>query len=79
MSVRLLFLGPAARWAGTRELSVSWRPGNLRDLLIREKMLAALGAHPTVMRIAVNREFADMETELREGDEVAFIPPVSGG
>ncbi len=29
--------------------------------------------------VSVNREFADDETRLSEGDEVAFFPPVSGG
>ncbi len=28
---------------------------------------------------AVNREYADRDTLLRDGDEVALIPPVSGG
>jgi MoaE-MoaD fusion protein len=32
---------------------------------------------PVVM--AVNREYADEDVQLREGDEVALIPPVSGG
>src|SRR5437763_10337793 len=32
---------------------------------------------PAVM--AVNREYAGHEQELHEGDEVALIPPVSGG
>lgn len=29
--------------------------------------------------ISVNREFADADTPLADGDEVAFFPPVSGG
>jgi len=29
--------------------------------------------------VAVNQEYVDMNTELKEGDTVAFIPPVSGG
>lgn len=29
--------------------------------------------------ISVNREFADLQTRLSEGDEVAIFPPVSGG
>jgi molybdopterin converting factor subunit 1 len=28
---------------------------------------------------AVNEEYARFTTELHEGDEVAFLPPVSGG
>lgn len=30
-------------------------------------------------RFAVNQQFAGPETRLNEGDEVAVIPPVSGG
>ncbi len=29
--------------------------------------------------VSVNREFADLQTRLSEGDEVAIFPPVSGG
>jgi molybdopterin synthase catalytic subunit len=29
--------------------------------------------------LARNREFADLSTKLEDGDEVAFLPPVSGG
>jgi len=36
----------------------------------------ALGA---AVSAAVNAEFASMQTRVREGDEVAFLPPVSGG
>ena len=38
-----------------------------------------LAAHRDSMILAVNREFADIGTELRAGDEVALLPPVSGG
>ena len=39
----------------------------------------ALGDAPTGLLYAVNREYADASQELRDGDEVALIPPVSGG
>jgi molybdopterin converting factor small subunit len=29
--------------------------------------------------VAVNTEYADKQTVLSEGDEIALIPPVSGG
>ena len=31
------------------------------------------------MAVAVNQEYARAEVVLREGDEVALLPPVSGG
>ena len=38
-----------------------------------------LGEEPEGLLYAVNREYAGHERELRDGDEVALIPPVSGG
>ncbi|PHQ71822.1 MAG: molybdopterin converting factor subunit 1 [Sneathiella sp.] len=32
-----------------------------------------------VVRIAVNQEHAPTNTSLKNGDEVAFFPPVTGG
>ena len=38
-----------------------------------------LGEEPPGLLYAVNREFAERDAPLQEGDEVALIPPVSGG
>ena len=38
-----------------------------------------LGDEPPGLLYAVNREYADRSASLSEGDEVAVIPPVSGG
>ncbi len=38
-----------------------------------------LGEEPPGLLVAVNRQYADSERTLGDGDEVAFIPPVSGG
>ena len=36
-------------------------------------------AEPTLVRAAVNQDFATPETPVADGDEVAFFPPVTGG
>ena len=38
-----------------------------------------LGAQPRGLLYALNKGYADKSTELGEGDELALIPPVSGG
>lgn len=40
---------------------------------------AAAFQNRETVRCAVNQEFADPDTVLRPGDEVAFFPPVTGG
>ena len=39
----------------------------------------ALGDEPSGLLYAVNKRYAGTETALADGDEVALIPPVSGG
>ena len=62
--------------AGATEIELELPEGaRVRDALDRLDDLA--GGLPLVM--AVNRDYADAEAELRAGDELALIPPVSGG
>ena len=42
-------------------------------------LLAAMDVAPRSCVVAVNREYADARHPVRAGDEVALVPPVSGG
>jgi molybdopterin converting factor subunit 1 len=44
-----------------------------------ERAYPAIGPLATAVSAAVNAEFASMNTEVHEGDDIAFLPPVSGG
>jgi molybdopterin synthase sulfur carrier subunit len=37
------------------------------------------GALDQQVRVAINHQFADADTPLQPGDELAFLPPISGG
>ena len=41
--------------------------------------MPALAQYEKTMSVAVNAEYSRMTAEVHEGDEVAFMPPVSGG
>jgi molybdopterin converting factor subunit 1 len=38
-----------------------------------------LAEHERSLSAAVNSDYAPFDTRLQDGDEVAFLPPVSGG
>ncbi len=81
MQVRVLFFGGLREALGTKEsseeLSEGATVGALRNLL--ESRAPEFGALEGRLRVAVNREFAEDDRVLRDGDEVALLPPVSGG
>ena len=54
--------------------------GALRDMLCsRGGAWAEALASGRAVRVAVNREMAESASPLRDGDEVGFLPPVTGG
>ena len=66
-------------FAGLRERA-GWSEREVEAATVSDVWPALdLGDEPEGLLYAVNREYADRERELRDGDEVALIPPVSGG
>jgi MoaE-MoaD fusion protein len=67
-------------FAGLRERA-GWSERELDGLARVADVWPALGlgSEPDGLLYAVNKEYAPREHELADGDEVALIPPVSGG
>ena len=71
MSVRL--------FAGLRERA-GWSRREVDAATVADVWPAlGLGDEPAGLLYAVNKEYADRDRALKPGDEVALIPPVSGG
>jgi molybdopterin synthase catalytic subunit len=76
MQVTVRLFAQLRERAGTGELSLELPDGaRVRDAL--ERLGDVAGGLPVVM--AVNREYAKEDAALSQGDELALIPPVSGG
>ncbi|HEV2477437.1 MAG TPA: molybdopterin converting factor subunit 1 [Candidatus Dormibacteraeota bacterium] len=80
VAVRVRFLARLRELAGT-EIEDMKAPAESRVSDVYEAMRAAHPALPPRHSIsaAVNHEFAEWSDPVSNGDEVAFIPPVSGG
>jgi molybdopterin synthase catalytic subunit len=67
-------------FAGLRERA-GWSERELEDVASVAEVWAmlGLGPEPDGLLYAVNKEYAPRDRELADGDEVALIPPVSGG
>src|ERR1700674_1390630 len=81
MQVRILFFGVLKDLTGRgSDLLNLPEHATLGDVFIHyEEITPRLGELAASIAISINQEFAGPDSRLREGDEIAFLPPVSGG
>ena len=81
MEIRVLYFATLRDMVGEQEERVEVPEGATVADLVAE----IVGAYPRFremepsLMISVNQEYSERGTALKEGDEVAFIPPISGG
>jgi molybdopterin converting factor subunit 1 len=81
MRVTVLYFAAARERAGTSSETLEVRDG----ATAKEALDAACERHPALqavagkLRLAIDQEFAAADRVLRDGSELALIPPVSGG
>ena len=65
---------------GQTELLVELENGSKASDLEKLIRIRAEGKLDDVsLRVAINKNYVNEDTELKDSDEVAFIPPVQGG
>src|SRR5579864_6174917 len=81
MRVRILFFGILKEMVGKSVDLIDLPEGaSVRDALARyESQIPRLKESLPSLALAVNQQYAGPDTPLRESDEVALLPPVSGG
>lgn len=81
MTITVRLFAAMADAAGARELTIELPEGATgRDLLslLSQRYPKVADLAPS-LRLAVNQEYVPWESPLRPDDEIAIIPPVSGG
>ncbi|GAC1633471.1 MAG: molybdopterin converting factor subunit 1 [Candidatus Acidiferrum sp.] len=81
MQTRVLFFGKLKDIAGVAERSVDFHSKDTIDDLFNRlsQDLPGLAPFRSSLVASRNQEFAPWTAELEPGDEIAFLPPVSGG
>ncbi len=81
MQVRVLFFGVLKDLAGrsSEELNLPENATAGDVLQHYERSLAGFSGKLSSIAISVNQEYSTADAKLKSGDEVALLPPVSGG
>ena len=79
MKYRLLYFASLADRVGTPAESRSSAARTPRELYQEVAAVHAFTLAPERLRVAANGAFVGWDDALADGDEVVFLPPVSGG
>jgi molybdopterin synthase catalytic subunit/molybdopterin converting factor small subunit len=81
MQIRILFFGVLKDLAGRgSDLLNLPEHAALSDVFAHyEERVPRFGQLAASIAISVNQEFAGPDSKIKDGDEIAFLPPVSGG
>ncbi len=79
MNYRLLYFASLCGAAGRAEEQVASDARDVRALYAELAARHGFTFTPERLRVAVNGAFTDWNHPLADGDEVVFLPPVSGG
>ena len=79
MIYRVLYFGLLAERRGFAEETVESSARTSAQLYGELDAKHRLGLSVTDFRVAVNDEFAAWDAEIKSGDTIALLPPMSGG
>lgn len=81
LNIKVLFFASCRDLIGTGERAMTLPDGaTVTDLISKLAMeqVRFTDMAPSLM-VSVNQAYVERDAELQDGDEIAFIPPVSGG
>jgi molybdopterin-guanine dinucleotide biosynthesis protein A len=77
--LRVRYFALLREQAGRSNEALTTEARTPRDLYAQLQRERGLKLAPEFLRVAINDEFGEWQQPLRDGDTVAFLPPVAGG
>ncbi|MFZ7128829.1 molybdopterin synthase sulfur carrier subunit [Avibacterium avium] len=80
--IKVLFFAQTRELIGIDEIEISGQFANaeaLRQHLSAKGDKWALALDKEKLLVAINQTLVSLESEVQNGDEIAFFPPVTGG
>jgi len=76
MTITIFYFAQLAEERGTRKEIISLKA---EELTIQSLFVNIFERNPKGIRFAQNQEYVEANTQITDGDEIAFIPPLGGG
>ena len=79
MNYRILYFASLRDAAGYDSETLAIDSTSAREVYAQLRQRHGFSIEPERLRVAVNGEFTTWDRTLNDADEIAFLPPVSGG
>ncbi len=77
MSIKVRYFASLGEQVGRSESELTFSQAmTVRDVWQLDTIEKSI---PDNVLVAINMEYADLDIQVQDGDEVAFFPPVTGG
>jgi len=80
MGVKLLFFAQCAQRMKCKEMDIELNGSvTLEDIMEKRSELEPIREYRKSLKVSINHEFVGFDEIINDGDEIAFLPPFSGG
>lgn len=79
INLEILFFGKLKETWNTKKLTIQTSSNNIEDLYTELLTKASEVPHKASIKVAINDEFVNWDSQFKDNDSIAFLPPASGG
>ena len=78
-NINILFFGKLKETWNASKTNIQTQASSVDELYAELLKTASEEPHKASIKVAINEEFADWDSEITDQDTIALLPPASGG